>query len=70
LPRSKLEGEAKPQARKRPRLEAHASISSSPAHLLDPRLQISLNQVRRQVPDKTPVIGMCATGRGLAAALP
>jgi len=58
LPRLKLEGESKPQARRRPRLEAHASMSSSPAHLLDPRLQISLNQVRRQVPDKTPVIDM------------
>ena len=70
LPHLKLEGEAKPQGRRRPRLPAHASMSSSPAHLLDPRLQISLDQVRQQVPDKTPFIDMCATGRGLAAALP
>ena len=58
LPHLKLGAEAKPQARRLPRLEAHASMSSSPAHLLDPRVQISLDQVRRQVPDKTPVIGM------------
>ena len=70
LPHLKLEGEAKPQARRRPRLPAPASMSSSPAHLLDPRLQISLDQVRQQVPDKTPFIDMCAKGRGLAAALP
>jgi hypothetical protein len=70
LPHLKLEGAAKPQRRRWPRLPAPASMSSSPAHLLDPRLQISLDQVRQQVPDKTPVIDMCATGRGLAAALP
>jgi hypothetical protein len=69
-PHSKLEGEAKPQGRRRPRLPAHASMSSSPAHLLDPRVQITLDQLPRQVSDKTPVIDMWISCSGRAAALP
>src|SRR5262245_6709362 len=61
LPHLRLEGEAEPQPRRRPRLAAHDCMISSPAHLLDPRLQISLDQVRRQVLDKTPVIDILAS---------
>jgi hypothetical protein len=68
LPHLKLEGAAKPQGRRWPRPPAPASMSSSPAHLRDPRVQISLDQLPGQVADKTPVIDMCATERGLADA--